>query len=68
MFFIFDDEIDNFITFDNNQELEYIYYAINIYYNKYDYDSYNFNTQLKNSKKKRKIDERNNIINKKYKF
>lgn len=67
MFFIFDDEIDNFITFDNNQELEYIYYTINIYYNKYDFDSYNFNTQLKNSKK-RKIDERNNILNKKYKF
>jgi hypothetical protein len=66
MFFIFDDELDNFITFNSNQEYEYLYYIINIYYNKYNFNSKEFNNQLINSKK-RKYKLLNNI-NKKIKF
>jgi hypothetical protein len=67
MIFVYDEELDNFIMFDKDQELEYLYYIINQYYNKYDFNSFEFNENLKESKK-RKIEQEKKYNNKKYKY
>lgn len=68
MFYIFDDNLDTFITFERGQELEYIYYLLNNHYNKYEFDSIKFNEKLKeikilNKKRKNKLNNRWNINN-----
>ena len=77
MFYIFDDNLDTFITFERGQELEYVYYLLNNHYNKYEFDSFEFNESLKknnitNKKRKNKLNNRWNInnmdTNKKFKY
>ena len=77
MFYIFDDNLDTFITFERGQELEYVYYLLNNHYNKYEFDSIEFNEKLKeiknlNKKRKNKLNNRWNINNmdrnKKFKY
>lgn len=68
MFYIFDDNLDTFITFERGQELEYVYYLLNNHYNKYEFDSIKFNEKLKeiknlNKKRKNKLNNRWNINN-----
>lgn len=68
MFYIFDDNLDTFITFERGQELEYVYYLLNNHYNKYEFDSIEFNEKLKeiknlNKKRKNKLNNRWNINN-----
>lgn len=68
MFYIFDDNLDTFITFERGQELEYVCYLLNNHYNKYEFDSIEFNEKLKeiknvNKKRKNKLNNRWNINN-----
>lgn len=67
MFLIYDDELDIFLQFERGQEIDLIYYSLNMHYNKYQFDNYEFKNKLHESKKRKFINKKY-YTNKKFKF
>lgn len=46
MYHIYDENLDNFLEFSHEQTDELLYYLINIHYDKYNFNSYQFKEEL----------------------
>lgn len=68
MIFIYDDDLDEFLEFSNNQYFEFIYYTLHKYYNQF-FNSLEFRIELLQYTNKRKREMcPEDYIKKKFKY